>query len=203
MSLTPSSWGRIPILPVRLLRRPLVERATSGASRENTPKGLHTHSPGLPGLPGYPGSRPTSFESTLKGLHQRTTDEQRPCGTLSGFTSRALAATQDTPACAGEPWALNVKRFQRPSLQNSRGGRGWTNGKPRRASLSRYLSNLACAMLESRDPPGLRCGPTLFASVPAPATLARSALPLSLSPPLLVSPSSHNGATDLQLGGAP
>jgi len=37
------------------------------------------------------------------------------------------------------------------------GVRGWTKGKPRRASLKRYLCSVACELLESYDPPGLRC----------------------------------------------
>jgi hypothetical protein len=151
MSLSSSS-GRFPNLAVSRMSG-VLQLAFCGG--KNTPKGLHTHSPGLPGLPGYPGSCPTTFESTLKGLQQRSTDEQRPCGTLSGFTDRALATTQGTPACAGEPWAVNVKRFQRNS------------GAPIRSVRSHDLRRL------------------------------------SLSPPLPVSPSPHNGATGLQLGGAP
>src|SRR5439155_27182888 len=38
-------------------------------SLNNTPKGLHSHSPGLPGSPGYPGSM-KNWMPTLKGLHR-------------------------------------------------------------------------------------------------------------------------------------
>src|SRR5262245_43952514 len=52
-------------------------------------------------------------------------------------------------------------------------GRGWTNGKPRDASLNLPIARDSRAIVRILHAPGLRFGPTFVASVPAPATSAQ------------------------------